>query len=291
MYANLNPGMLGIQASLPETIGFAQQYGFKGIDFSVQEAMALANQNGFDHVVRLFENAGVIPSVWGFGADYRRDDNTWRTWLNQLPKQAEFAQRLGANRTSTWILPGDDERDFLANFRFHTERLRPAAQILSDYGCRLGLEFVGPRTLRKTNKHVFIHTLEGMLALAAAIGTGNVGLLLDAFHLYTSHGSANDVRELKNADVVVVHVNDALAGVPVDEQIDNIRTLPGETGAINIVDFLHALHGIGYDGPLTAEPFSQRVRDLAPQTALAETATAIKKVMEQAGLSSPVAAG
>jgi hypothetical protein len=42
---------------------------------------------------------------------------------------------------------------------------------------------------------------------------------------------------------------------------------------------------------VTAEPFSQRVRDLAPQIALAETAAAIKKVMEQAGLSSPVAAG
>ena len=45
--------------------------------------------------------------------------------------------------------------------------------------------------------------------LAAAIGTGNVGLLLDAWHLYTGGGSIDDLDKITAKDVVVVHVNDA----------------------------------------------------------------------------------
>jgi sugar phosphate isomerase/epimerase len=120
--------------------------------------------------------------------------------------------------------------------------------------------------------------MDGMLALAAAIGTGNVGLLLDVWHLYTSHGTLDDARKLTRDDVVTVHVNDAPPGIAVDEQIDNVRTLPGETGVIDIKGFLETLQAIGYDGPVTAEPFSQRVRELKPEEAVRETAAAMNKI-------------
>jgi sugar phosphate isomerase/epimerase len=55
--------------------------------------------------------------------------------------------------------------------------------------------------------------------------------------------------------VVYVHVNDAPVGVPIAEQVDNKRELPGDTGVIDIAGFLKALHKIGYNGPIVAEPF------------------------------------
>ena len=82
-------------------------------------------------------------------------------------------------------LLGRDAR-LAQNFAFHRDRLRPAAQILADKGISLGLEFLGPKTLRDGKPFEFIHTIEGMLELCDAIGTGNVGLLLDAWHWYTS---------------------------------------------------------------------------------------------------------
>ena len=119
-----------------------------------------------------------------------------------LPRQAEFALELGCTRTSTWILPASDELSFYDNFEFHVSRLRPAAQILGDYGCRFGLEFIGPKTLRTPRKYNFVHTMDGMLALCAAIGTGNVGLLLDSWHVYTAHVTLDDVHKLTRDDVV-----------------------------------------------------------------------------------------
>ena len=55
--------------------------------------------------------------------------------------------------------------------------------------------------------------------------------------------------------VVYVHINDAVAGVDVDEQLDDVRRLPGATGVIDLVGFLQALDRIGYDGPVAVEPF------------------------------------
>jgi sugar phosphate isomerase/epimerase len=147
--------------------------------------------------------------------------------------------------------------------------------VLRDEGCRFGIEFIGPRTYRAAFRHEFIHTLDGVMELNAAIGTGNVGLLLDSWHLYTSGGTIAEMERLTNDDVVVVHVNDAPAGIAPDEQVDTVRTLPMETGVIDLVGFMRALRKIGYDGPVMPEPFSQRLNDLAatdPEAAAREAA-------------------
>ena len=58
------------------------------------------------------------------------------------------------------------------------------------------------------------------------------------------------------SNVIDVHINDAPAGLSIDEQVDNVRTLPGETGVIPMTLFLQALVKMGYEGPVTPEPFS-----------------------------------
>ena len=284
MYPNLGVGAIGHKATLAESIDFAQQYGFAGIDFSIMEAQELAAGHGVDHVRELFTSKNVLPGVMGFPVDFRGDEATWRAGLTALPEQAKLAQQLGCKRTATWIPPGHNERNFAENFHFHVERLSPAAAILADHGIALGLEFIGPKTLRQNFAHRFLYTWEGMLAMATAMGTGNVGLLLDIWHLYTSHGSTDQVRELSAAEVVVVHINDAPPDVAVDEQLDQVRMLPGESGVLDIQGFLAALDAIGYDGPVTVEPFSQRVRDMRVNDAVAATAQAVADVWPQAGL-------
>jgi sugar phosphate isomerase/epimerase len=284
MYPNLGVGAIGHKASLTEAIDFAQQFGFKGIDFSISEAQTLAVAYGVDYVRDLFMSKNVLPGVMGFPVDFRRDENTWRDGLAALPAQAKLAQELGCQRTATWIPPGNNDRTFAENFKFHVDRLTPAAAILADHGISFGLEFIGPKTLRKTFTHRFIYTMEGMLAMATAMGTGNVGLLLDIWHLYTSHGSLDQVRELSPSEVIVVHINDAPTGIAVDEQMDQVRALPGETGVLDVEGFLAALDEIGYDGPVTVEPFSKRVRELSVDKAVAATAESVHKVWPLSGV-------
>ena len=122
-----------------------------------------------------------------------------------------------------------------------------------------------------------------MLELYAAIGE-NMGLLLESWHWYTSRETAADLRSLRPEQIVDVHVNDALANVGIDEQIDNVRDLPGVTGVIDIGTFLCVLRELGYDGPVMVEPFSERVRAMEDEEAVAATAAALAAVWREAGL-------
>ena len=278
MYPNLGIGAIGHMAALPETLDLARRYGFQGVDFSIVEAQSLADAHGVNYVRELFESKGVMAGVMNFPLEFRKDEATWQEGINALPAQAKLASELGCKRTATWIPPGHNQRNYVENFKFHVERLVPAAAILAEHGIAFGLEFIGPKTLRKTFQHRFVYTMDGMLALAAAIDTGNVGLLLDIWHLYTAHGSLDDVRELNASEVVVVHINDAPSGIHVDEQLDQVRMLPGESGVLDISGFLAALQEIGYDGPVTVEPFSQRVRAMTLEDAVATTAASVRQV-------------
>jgi sugar phosphate isomerase/epimerase len=287
MYATISPDALGIRGlSLSEAINLARDSGFAGLSFDSRAAARAVDQHGLPAVQDEFTGAGVKPAIWNLPVAWR-DDDQWRADLLELPRLAATARDLGATRTATYMPSGSDERPFRENFDWHVARLRPIAEILHYEGCRFGIEFIGPKTYRAAFRHEFIHTLDGVIELIAAIGTGNVGLLLDSWHLYTSGGTLADLERLTNDDVVVVHVNDAPAGVAPEDQIDTVRTLPMETGVIDLVGFMRALQEMAYDGPVMPEPFSQRINDLAasdPEAAAREAARSMDALWQAAGL-------
>ncbi|HET7560370.1 MAG TPA: sugar phosphate isomerase/epimerase, partial [Limnochordia bacterium] len=72
--------------------------------------------------------------------------------------------------------------------------------------------------------------------------------------------------------------------IPIEEQVDNIRCLPGETGVIDTAAVLKVLAANGCRAPVTVEPFSAAVRALSPDDAARVTAEALGGVWRAAGL-------
>lgn len=286
MFKTLNAGAIGIRnLSLEDTIQLAKETGFSGIDFDIKAATQLAQDNGIDYVKKLFSDHGIQPGAWGPPVDWRGDTDTWQSDLKSLPQHAETAAELGALRAATWIMPSSADRAFDENYEFHSQRLGGIAEVLKPYHIRFGLEFIGPQTLRPSDKHEFVYTMEDMLGLCKDIGTGNMGLLLDAWHLYTSGGDLPDMDKLSNHDIVTVHVNDAPEGLTMAEYDDHDRRLPMETGVLPLAGFMKKLIAIGYDGPITPEPFSKRVNAIEDPTEAAElTASYMAKLWDAAGL-------
>src|SRR4030042_2956629 len=91
------------------------------------------------------------------------------------------------------------------------------------------------------SRFAFISTHIEMMELVEAIGTCNVGLLLDSWHWYTSHGTVDELLKLSNNDIVHVHVNDAPASIDIDKQVDNRRALPATTGVIDLKGFINEI--------------------------------------------------
>lgn len=294
MFKNLSPLAINIRAPLNKVLRLAKATGFQGVEININEVARLVAKTSLDYVRQLFVNIGLRPGGWslpvawheiGKKAFWRRKTRYQRD-LEMLSRLAQIGQQLGCVRALTWVWPYSDDKPYQENFDWHVARLQPIAEILKRHGCCLGLEFLGTKTLRVGHKHEFICTIDGILKLCDAIGMDNTGLLLDSWHWYTSHGTLEDLRRLSSEQVVYVHINDAPAGIHVDKQIDNIRCLPGETGIIDLVNFLRSLKEIGYNGPVTPEPFSEKLKSMSVLKAMQTTYETLDRVWRAAALQS-----
>lgn len=276
-YKNLGCGHIGVKANQQQALDYAKANGFDSITPSAGEFENKSAQEIREWLARMREQ-GIRYGASGLPVDFRRDNERFQQGLARLPKQAAVLRQLGVKRVATWILSGHQELTYRQNFAQHKNRLRAVAKVLSDYDIRLGLEFVGPRTFRARYRFPFICTQHGMMELAQAIGTGNVGLLMDSWHWYTSHGTVAELEQLTAKDIVHVHVNDAPAGIDVDKQIDGRRQLPVTSGVIDMKGFINTLVKIGYDGPVECEPFDKDLRQMDDAPAVQKTAAALHRV-------------
>ena len=284
MYKNMDPKVIGIRLPIEQCIGLAKASAFEGIDISIGEVVRIAHQRGIDYIKQLFKRAGLRVGGWEWFNGLERDESTYQEAIRALPEQAKMAKEIGATRVRNWILPFSDEFGFKDNFELHVKRYRTAAKLLKDQDLRLALEFVGTKTMRANHKYEFIWTMGQLVQLIDAIGAGNIGILLDSWHWYTSGGTVDELNRLTNDLVLYVHVNDAPTGVQVDEQDDNTRLLPGMTGVIKIVEFLTSLRTIGYDGPVTPEPLNKEWDATPSDVAAMRASDAMDKIWKQAGL-------
>jgi sugar phosphate isomerase/epimerase len=278
-YKNLGHGHLGVRANQQQALDYAVKYGFDSITPNLSEFENKSSAEIRDWV-EIMKAKGIRYGAGGLPVQFRRDEEQFRKSLARLPKQADVLRQLGAERMATWIMPGSNDLTYLKNFEQHRRRLREAAKVLRDYNIRLGLEFVGPRTSRARFRFPFICTQLGMMELVEAIDTGNVGLLLDSWHWYTSHGTVRELLQLSNKDIIHVHVNDAPSGIPTDQQVDNRRKLPVTTSVINLKGFINALVKIGYDGPVECEPFDQELRKMEDNAALKKTIDSLNRLWD-----------
>ncbi|HEY3289806.1 MAG TPA: sugar phosphate isomerase/epimerase family protein [Anaerolineae bacterium] len=281
MYKNLNPGALGHNVPFDQTCSFAQKYQFAGVDLDLGYLSEIVRTKSLKAAKDWLEATGLKVGAYGLSVAWRDwdSDSTYNASLRKFVEETSLAAEFGCVRCTTWVMPRSDTLNFNRHFDLVVHRLKPVAEILKAYGIWLGLEFVGPRTLRAGHPFDFVHTMDGIRALGAAIGTGNVGMLLDCFHWYTAHGTVTEIEALPAEEVVYVHVNDGKSGRTADDQIDNEREMVGATGLIDIAGFYGALRKIGYQGPVTVEPFSATVRAMTPEQAIAATSAALDKTL------------
>lgn len=271
-------GPIGVPGDPEKMIGWASQFGFEAIEPSLQFLGKLSDAELQAYLGEM-KAKNLAWGAAGLSLDFRGSDAAFEQSLKSLPEFARSLQRAGVTRIATWLSPGHKSLTYVANFRQHTRRLREAARVLGDHGLRLGLEYVGPKTSWSASRFPFVHTMAEMKDLISEIGRDNVGFLLDSWHWYTAQETEADLLSLKASDVVLCHLNDAPAGIPVEQQVDNRRGLPCATGVIDVKTFLGAMIRIGYDGPVVCEPFSQELRQMPPEQVLAAVAAAMKKAV------------
>jgi len=274
MYKAFSPGDLGHGSAFKDAAKIGAEAGYEGYWFSIVGDSKLDVNETKD----LLAETGLRAAGFGLPVEFRQDETVFNNDLKNLESYAKYAADIGAKRTATWILPFSDTLTYEENFKLHRSRLKKCYDVLNDYGILLGLEFVGPPSIRRGKKYDFAYNLDQMLELCDAIDKGKCGLLLDVFHWDLAEQTREDFSKITNGQVSLVHINDIPAGIPREEQLDGDRRLPGETGVLKIAEFFEGLKSIGYDGPVVAEPFDKSLSELPFDQAAKKVMDSINKV-------------
>lgn len=272
----LTPGSIGVKANQLETIQYAHSFGYEAVQPFGDELAGMSDSQR-NEVAAQMKQYKLVWGQSGLLVDFRKDEDLFRKDLAGLPAVAAALQKAGANRVGTWISPNHDTLPYLANLKQHAARLRDVARILGDHGQRLGLEYVGPKTLWTAKRFPFIHSMAEMRELLAEIGRPNVGFVLDSWHWYTAGETVADLRTLQNSEIVCIDLNDAPAGIPVDQQIDSKREIPLATGVIDTAAFLNALAHLDCDAPVRCEPFNAALRAKRKEEILSLVAESMRR--------------
>jgi sugar phosphate isomerase/epimerase len=278
MTVDLVCGAIGVKAMQREAIELAARHGFESVE-AQPDYLALLPEEQVLVLKSEMKAKGLVFGAAGLPVEFRRDDAQFGRDLGRLPEIAAGLKRAGVERVTTWIMPCHKSLTYRQQFRQHAERLKEVARVLNDFGLRLGLEYVGPKTTWSSQRFPFIHTMIEMKELLAAIDTPNAGFLLDSWHWWHAGETAEDILTLRPEQVVAVDLNDAPVGIAKEEQVDSKRELPCASGVIDVAAFLNALNRIGYDGPVRAEPFNAILAKMAKDDACAATASALKKAL------------
>lgn len=269
MFSNLSAGALGLSLDHATSIELAATHGFGGVDPDLGHLRSLGVKGAADHGDAVRER-GLQWGMGGLPVPLDGPAAEFRQALVDLPESLELLTAAGVTRLGTWIRPMHEELDYRQNWRLHLGRLSIVAELLADAGIRLGLEYIGPKTLWSTERFPFIHSLREALELIGESGADNVGLILDSYHWYAAGESAEDLVGLSDADIVSVDINDARDDRERDEQQDLDRRLPYATGVIDLAGFMDAVRTADYTGPVKVEPFMKELAEQPVDDVLAD---------------------
>ena len=222
-----------------EKVKKASDSGFHGIELMVRDPKNL----DWDLVKQIVQDAKIeIPQIVTgelFGADglclVTGDVNVRMKAGIRVRSVIDLAAHLGS-MINIGRLRG--RLDFLDKvndpWHFALEYLRPIFDYAAERKVKVALE---PINRYETD---FIHTSEDGMKLIADLGNGNIGLMLDTFHMNIEESSLSKGLEMAGEKLWHVHI------------ADSNRNYPG-SGHINFLPIIETLEKMNYQGYVSAE--------------------------------------
>jgi sugar phosphate isomerase/epimerase len=283
MKISLMPGTVGINVNTYELLDLAIKNKFESIYPLINDLKKMSTMELSDYLDKMASNS-ISFDVSILPVDFSQTDSVFNNGIKVLKDYCKVMRKIDSVGFCRWIMPTSNNLTYLKNFKIHKERLKECAKIIGDNDMKLGLEFVGPKTLMARDQFSFIRTINELRELISEIDERNVGYQLDTFHLYCANHSIEDLRFLNKDDIIMCQLNDAVKGRTRDEQIDLERNLPGKTGLIDTAPFLNFLKEVGYDRTVSAEPFNKDLNKMNNEEAAKITYDSIKNSFVNAGV-------
>jgi len=265
--------------TLDEKAALAQKYGYDGFDCSFAELQRHAN--GDLNAVRavLAKHDVVLASVPGvLSAQLFGPEAEWDAAIGQIAQRASVVVAAGGTYTNS-VLFNKITQPKEELWPQTVRRLHQVAQALDGTGVRLGIKYLGVRSLRPERPYVFVQSLAETLQLFEEAQALHLGLVIDSYHWHAAGDSVEAIRRLPSEQLVAFHLSDA-TDVPLADLQDQERLLPGE-GVIPLTPLLLAALDAGFDGFVGMEVLGPRIAEMDAEDYLREGMTALRGVLPQ----------
>ena len=159
--ASLNPGAIGLKCSPKELLEFAIKYEFNSISPLIEDLLQLNESDRKTYLSKMRKNKITFDSA-GLPIEFRTSELKFREGFELLKNNIEKIVSLNISSFVTWIMPTHKTLTYTKNFEQHRSRLNKIATLLENSGFKLGLEYVGPKTLMARDKYPFLHSISGL---------------------------------------------------------------------------------------------------------------------------------
>jgi 2-keto-myo-inositol isomerase len=148
--------------------------------------------------------------------------------------------------------------------------LRDLSDIAGEYGVQLAFEFLGFGWCS-------VRTPRAAFEIVQKVDRDNVGMTIDAVHLYAGGGLLSELDQLDPRRILAFHLDD-LEDTPKEAITDGTRLLPG-LGVVPLDEICARLERIGYDGPCSIELFRPEYWEWDPKELAVKARTEALKVL------------
>ncbi|MDL4813073.1 sugar phosphate isomerase/epimerase family protein [Actinomadura opuntiae] len=277
--ACLNPATVS-GLSFEQVARLAAATGIAMIEASIQQVVAYGPTRAADLLdelgIRVAAACGLLPDGPVLPHPLLVAPPTFLHAVDGLETRLEAFGAIGC-RVATIVLNPRTDLDGSFAHDLASERLEMLGAACAEHGLTLAVEPVGvkaglPASLDGHNP--FIPSLQGLVQLLDAVGGATaaaaLGVCVDSYHWAAAGPDPAQLTDLAPSRIAHVQIADTPATVTPEYWTDEMRLFPGD-GTLPWPQFLHALTGAGYTGPLSVELFNPDLRRL-PQHVIAQRA-------------------
>jgi sugar phosphate isomerase/epimerase len=235
---------------------------------------------GEERGIELLRDSGLAVSNLMWAGGFTGSDG--RTHRESIDDAIVAIRLAGAMRASSLVVYTGSRAGHTVNHarRLLLTALKELAPVAEQHGVRLALE---PMHASCAQEWTFLTGLDDALALVSQVGSPNVRLVYDTYHLGWQPAAAQQIAGLVGL-IAVVHLADG----KLPDDSEQMRTRLGE-GDIPLREIVAALHRGGYDGDYDIELIGPDLEQTDYTKLLADSRSAFEQLMQHAR-SAPTAA-
>lgn len=284
MIKNFSPQALGINGRQSELIELALTYAFAGMDVDMSEMLRRSQRSSPEDAAKYLDAAKIKIGGFNLDVDLDADDDAFTSQVGTLHPIADLAKQLGASRCYLRLPAATDRLPYHEYFETQRDRLSQISQALEPRGIKLGVGFNAGKELSEGKEFEFVRNVEGFTALISAVGSSNVGCLVDTWDWVVGDGAMDQISELPADSIVAVR----LASVPDDVDAAKAttvdRVLPEMEGALDHVKLIAHLESAGFTGPVSPGASSTRYKGTTRESIVQKAQEAVDGIFKAAGL-------